>query len=54
MKIGQELTVGNTWSITGQQCQVTLLEINPNGPYLYIQYGNGYKEWLPMASFVGY
>jgi hypothetical protein len=53
MKIGQELTVASIWSVTGEQCQVTLLEIDPKGPYLFIQYGNGYTEWLPITSFTG-
>jgi len=54
MKIGQELTVASIWSVTGEKCQVTLLEIDPKGSYLFIQYGNGYTEWLPITAFIGY
>jgi hypothetical protein len=54
MRIGQELIVEPIWSVTGQSCSVILLNIDPKGPYLYVEYPGGYREWLPITSFVGY
>jgi hypothetical protein len=54
MRIGQKLTVGNIWSVTGQSCEVVLLEVDRQGPTLFIEYPNGYQEWLPISAFIGY
>ena len=54
MRIGQELMVEDIWSVTGESCLVTVLEIDMKGPSVFIKYPDGYTEWLPISAFRGY
>lgn len=52
MRVGQILTVGSNWSVTGETCQVVVIEWDWDKKALYVEYPNGYTEWLPVAAFM--
>jgi hypothetical protein len=54
MKIGQTLNVADIWSVTGESCQVTIIDIDREKMAIYIKYSTGYCEWLPISAFEGY
>lgn len=53
MKIGQILNVTDIWSVTGESCQVTIIDIDREKMVIYIKYPTGYCEWLPISAFEG-
>ena len=52
MRVGQILNVESIWSVTGESCQVQVLDMDWDKMSLYIQYPNGYAEWLPVTAFM--
>lgn len=52
MKIGDKLTVGPNWSVTGEKEDVTVVSVDKQGLVVYVRYLTGYAEWLPISVFI--
>lgn len=51
-RFNKPATIDAKYSITGQQCQVTIIDYDSNDRLYLIRYKDGFEEWLPSAAFI--
>jgi len=51
MKKGDKITIPSTFSYSGEQCEVIVRDIKEKEFLVYIQYPDGYSEWMPTSVF---
>jgi hypothetical protein len=51
---GGTVTVQSNYSITGESCEVEVVDIDRRDLSVYVRYPNGYTEWLPISAFQGF